>query len=42
MITEAGVVNVYGPSTTGPFVVGYMVVATIFFVLGRGVFKHEH
>lgn len=41
-ITEAGVVNAYGPSTTWPYVMGYLAIAAVFFVLGRGIFKHEH
>jgi len=33
-ITEAGVVNSYGPSTTWPYVIGYTIIAALFFVIG--------
>jgi len=33
-VTDAGIVNAYGPSHTWPFVVGYCGIALIFFVLG--------
>ena len=34
-ITAVGVVNAYGPATTWPFVVGYAIMAVLFFGLGK-------
>ncbi|MBI5696752.1 MAG: NCS2 family permease [Nitrospirae bacterium] len=42
-ITEAGIVNAYGPETTWPFVAGYAVMAGLFVALGLTGERHpEH
>ena len=41
-VTDSGIVNAYGPSAAWQFTLGYAIMASIFFVLGRGIFKHEH
>jgi len=35
-VTEHGIVNAYGPAVTWPFVVGYLAMATVFVLMGRG------
>lgn len=39
-VTEAGIINAYGPSHTWPFVVGYLSIAAIFWVL-RHIGSHS-
>jgi len=36
-LTDVAIINQYGPESTWPFVVGYLVVGTIFWLIGREV-----
>jgi AGZA family xanthine/uracil permease-like MFS transporter len=39
-LSDVAITNAYGPATTWPFVVGYLIIASIFYMLGRYHSQH--